>query len=265
MTEAAAAMLREIRRTDTIRLVYVTGARTATLSNRLPFLPAADAYVCENGGRIFYPRDPSDVDARPTLEDLVEDDGWRRVHDPAVGPSSNQAQAPESRTGPLWALYCRLVAEGWSIDTNSYYTGFRVRLTKPQEEIEALKQAIQAGQVPEDPQQLLTCTFNLALLDVYPKTSGKAQAARYLMDKFASPADTCCHMGDDDNDLELAALVRRMFVSKPTSASVQRAVAEDPAHFDVVNPGTGQPGEYPEGPMATEEMIRRARAYMQGL
>jgi hypothetical protein len=33
----------------------ISGARLSTLLMRLPYLPAADAYVCENGGRIFYP------------------------------------------------------------------------------------------------------------------------------------------------------------------------------------------------------------------
>ncbi len=35
--------------------VVISGARLSTLLMRLPYLPAADAYVCENGGRILYP------------------------------------------------------------------------------------------------------------------------------------------------------------------------------------------------------------------
>ena len=38
------------------KLVLVSGTRYSTLVNRLPFLPRADAYVIENGGRIFYPK-----------------------------------------------------------------------------------------------------------------------------------------------------------------------------------------------------------------
>lgn len=37
------------------RFAIVSGARTTTVLQRLPFLPAADAVVSENGGRIFYP------------------------------------------------------------------------------------------------------------------------------------------------------------------------------------------------------------------
>lgn len=35
--------------------VVISGARLSTLLMRLPYLPTADAYVCENGGRILYP------------------------------------------------------------------------------------------------------------------------------------------------------------------------------------------------------------------
>ena len=58
--------------------VLLTGARTATLLQRLPFLPAADAYVAENGGRIFYPDQ-----TLPTAMPLAEDSKWRKVHNSA--------------------------------------------------------------------------------------------------------------------------------------------------------------------------------------
>ena len=35
-------------------LILVSGMRTTTLFQRMPYLPTADAYVCESGGRIFY-------------------------------------------------------------------------------------------------------------------------------------------------------------------------------------------------------------------
>ncbi len=37
--------------------VLVSGMRSTTLFQRLPYLPRADAYVSESGGRIFYPVD----------------------------------------------------------------------------------------------------------------------------------------------------------------------------------------------------------------
>ncbi len=39
-----------------VPLVLISGMRTSTLFKRMPYLPRSDAYVCESGGRIFYPR-----------------------------------------------------------------------------------------------------------------------------------------------------------------------------------------------------------------
>lgn len=52
-----------------------TGARLSTMLTRMAFLPAADAYVCENGGRIYYPEATLTV-ALPIAEDME----WRRKH-----------------------------------------------------------------------------------------------------------------------------------------------------------------------------------------
>ena len=45
-------------------------------------------------------------------------------------------------------------------------------------------------------------------------------AASYLMERFKVPAEQCAHLCDDDNDLELAAIVGRAFVVGITSVSV---------------------------------------------
>ena len=55
--------------------MLITGGRLTTLLQRLPFLPAADAYVCENGGRIFYP-----TSSLGTACPLSEDMQWRMQH-----------------------------------------------------------------------------------------------------------------------------------------------------------------------------------------
>ena len=41
-----------------VPFVLISGMRTTTLFQRLPYLPRADAYVSESGGRIFYPCPP---------------------------------------------------------------------------------------------------------------------------------------------------------------------------------------------------------------
>lgn len=124
------------------KLVLVSGTRYTTLVNRLPFLPRADAYVIENGGRIFYPKNagtpppPGGAEEEesavgdPTLtahaaSALEEDLNWREALESATGPASQDTKAPEDREGPLWDLYRKAVAEGFEVDTNTYYTMIR--------------------------------------------------------------------------------------------------------------------------------------------
>jgi hypothetical protein len=118
-----------------IKLVLISGMRTSTMMQRLPFLPKADAYCCENGGRIFYPMPVVDHHQHPaslkrrrrqvvtlvhvsnvsdtngntiidasdesdTVESpfrLVEDGHWRSMleHVDAAGPDGYQGEAGE--------------------------------------------------------------------------------------------------------------------------------------------------------------------------
>lgn len=140
------------------RLVLVSGTRYSTFVNRLPFLPRADAYVIENGGRIFYPTkdtaaaaaaggdgetssssceaggegeksavgDPA-LTAHPASL-LTEDLKWRETMESSTGPASQDTKTPEDREGPLWDLYRKAVSEGFEVDTNTYYTMIRCDL-----------------------------------------------------------------------------------------------------------------------------------------
>ena len=74
--------------------MLITGARTSTLLTRLPFLPAADAYVAENGGRIFYPDT-----TLPTAMPLAEDSKWRKTHNATGVCLLDQAQAAQGQSG----------------------------------------------------------------------------------------------------------------------------------------------------------------------
>ena len=156
------------------RLVVVTGARAATLLGRLPYLPAADAYICEGGGRIFYPAGGAAAPAGagqgqglPTAAPLMEDLAWRARHAAAAGPAGQDGVPPERRAGSLWALYARLrggggAAAGLHLDAVSYTTAFRVKGP------EAAVAAALAG-LPEG----LATAVNLGAADVFPATSGK--------------------------------------------------------------------------------------------
>lgn len=62
------------------------------------------------------------------------------------------------------------------------------------------------------------------MVDFYPKASGKEGAAAYLMQKFGVPAGRCALLCDDDNDLELAAIVGKAFLPSIGAVSMHRAV-----------------------------------------
>lgn len=156
-----------------IKLVFISGARFSTLAQRLPYLPAADAYVCESGGRIFFADD-----TLPTAAALREDFEWRKVHEAATGPCFQDSIPPCNRSGTLWEFYSHLVAQGVNCDASSYTTAFRVR--EPLDKRAAVEKDL--------PQSLVTAV-NLGAADVYPATSGKANAARYLMERYGCDTD----------------------------------------------------------------------------
>ena len=93
-----------------VTFVLISGMRTSTFLQRLPFLPKADAYATENGGRIFYPLDDNTNNnnkkdtfwVKPkrfkgsTKDDLLpfgiyEDMDWKRkmINTKALGGSGN--------------------------------------------------------------------------------------------------------------------------------------------------------------------------------
>lgn len=112
ISQATIRKCREIRQQGHVKLVLVSGMRTTTLISRLPYLPRADAYCSEAGGRIFYPiiNDADDrqvVRIQPvtfdqsTNEDLrpfglVEDLEWRSIMEEAAGPDGFEGQDIET-------------------------------------------------------------------------------------------------------------------------------------------------------------------------
>ncbi|KAL6759566.1 hypothetical protein V8C86DRAFT_1807886 [Haematococcus lacustris] len=213
--------------------VIITGARLSTLLMRLPFLPAADAFVCENGGRVFYPGSP-----HPSACPLSEDLGWR-AQQVAAGPPQQDACAPGARQGALWEWFRSLEAQAWSLDASGYTTSFRVH-ARGGKSVEALQELIRSA--PD----CLACSWNLGAADFYPATSGKVRAAQYLMGRFRATPHSCTFMCDDDNDMELAAMVAKAFLPTVTSESVRQAVAQRPGQFVVARA---------KGTTATEEML----------
>ena len=160
-----------------MKLVLISGCRMSTLLERLPYLPKADAYVCESGGRIFYPVDTNSLTAAPLEEDLT----WRELH-AAAGPPGQDGLPPHERKGILWDYYRDLTAKGTErLDSRSYTTAFRI------------KTRVNFSDLPSD----LATASNLGVIDVFPKTSGKKNAAIYLMNRFnSSPQNSLFMCGE---------------------------------------------------------------------
>ncbi|CAM9842275.1 unnamed protein product [Ectocarpus sp. 12 AP-2014] len=293
------------------RLVLVSGTRYSTFVNRLPFLPRADAYVIENGGRVFYPKkdvasvsaaagsgdkghteansgegggggsgEPSCPDEKSAVGDptltahaasaLTEDLKWRETMESATGPASQDAIAPEDREGPLWDVYRAAVAEGFEVDTNTYYTMIRIKVKTggkkrarenregkgaegPQEEQEGEEEE-RGGEAAMEkllaslPSDLRVVT-NFGLVDICPLRSGKHNAAAFLArEHFDIPLANCASMGDDDNDIALAnSMGKGAFITTFSSESVEAAAKGNPEQFTVAKS---------EGVQASEEMLR---------
>lgn len=209
------------------KVVLVSGCRFATLLQRLAYLPRADAYVCESGGRIFFPN------TSYTLPGLCEDISWRNQH-VGLPPKQPSPVKPEDYKEDLWSFYRELSSKGISIDTKNYSTAFRVKDDR-----------ISPLEVPEYSPNL-ACSTNLGSLDVYPKTSGKLNAAKYLMNIFGANSKTSVFMCDDDNDIELALHVSKAFLPSITSESIRAVVGLQRSHFFVADK---------EGIFGTEQVL----------
>jgi hypothetical protein len=199
------AMIQEIRRKgkedDDVKFVLVSGMRTSTFLNRLPYLPKADAYCTEAGGRIFYPVEASAAEennssaflVKPksfdgaTPDDLepfaiTEDLEWRAQQEQVAGPydspdlkdlARNPSQVKElkERDGLLWDFARELVQKGYVLDTKGYSACFRVN-HKQQDSISKDQfEALLDGRIK--PFEGLASSINFSCVDYYPATSGK--------------------------------------------------------------------------------------------
>ncbi|KAG1658592.1 hypothetical protein FOA52_016204 [Chlamydomonas sp. UWO 241] len=244
ISAATIAKVAELRASG-IKFVVISGARLSTLLMRLAYLPAGDAYVCENGGRIFYPGSPHTT-ACPVLEDAE----WRQAQDVAgAGPDEQAGVEPTKRVGVLWEWYSTMAADGWVLDANGYTTSFRAHAKngKTVEELHAMAATKPSG---------LACSWNLGAADFYPATSGKDMAAQYLMKKWSAEPANAVFLCDDDNDMELASIVGRAFLPTVSSESVEHAVAARPDHFMVATR---------KGTAASEEMLDAVKAHFNEL
>lgn len=207
-------------------LVLVSGMRTSTLFQRLPYLPRADAYACESGGRVFYPQpvvanDADDDDdstneavivrpipfagaAPPDLEPyILQEDMERRSAMASISGTDGYDDAipPLERVGKLWDHARTLTKRGYVVDARGYATSFRInrKLQDPKLfaaeapfDFDAFVESSSRGEgVPEG----LACSTNLGCVDFYPRVSGKKHCCEYLVRKLLRNDD-----GTSDND-----------------------------------------------------------------
>jgi hypothetical protein len=221
-------LCREIRRQqqqrdESVRLVLVSGMRTSTLLQRLPYLPKADAYCSEGGSRIFYPvtSSPRAEGTRPkhrvapvpfegaTAEDLQpfyveEDELWRQRIVAAVGDdgfqsneigtaidngddNNNDNGTPvRNRKGPLWDFANHLAGVGFVVDTKGYAACFRInrKHQPPTVDFDSLLRRDDPGAFSVPPE--LATSTNLGCVDVYPAMSGKKNWYGYNLIAIAS-------------------------------------------------------------------------------
>lgn len=210
-------LIAELRATGVV-FVIITGARTSTYIARRPFLPPANFEFFENGGR--------------KLSDGKLDPEWTDRFVIQVGPIADRTSLlpelppPEKRDGSLWQLYNQMIAEGWTIDARDYTTNFRVDVKKTEHKTEGDFQAVVELECAK---RNLASSFNLGKADLYPKGSGKANAARHVLEMLGISADQSVAMFDDDNDLELGALAGRSFLPGVTHPSVLEAMKSQPS------------------------------------
>ena len=186
------------------KLVLISGMRSTTMWKRLPYLPRADAYCCEAGGRIFYPvpprnnssvfkLEPFDGADKSELEafSLEEDKDWRVRMELTAGvdgfvgkeldDDSSATPIPiDQRKSPLWEYCSQLQRKGFVVDTTGYSVCFRVN-RKQQDVVSQIEfEALSSIPSPEG----IATSVNLGCVDFYPHDSGKKNW--YVISSFNS-------------------------------------------------------------------------------
>lgn len=225
-------------RNEGVPFVLVTGARSTTLFQRLPYLPRADAYVSESGGRIFYPNSsindkvdgmvdgvlvhPQPYEGCPSSDlepfTLVEDLLWRNeisnldcagtdgysILAPRAGSDGFSTLTPpipiDQRSGKLWAHARALQKKGFFLDSSGYATAFRINRKHQEDDIASTFDAfLEQCNNREGIPDGLGCSTNLGCVDFYPKMSGKKNVCDYLIRRFIK---TCSNCKDDSITLK---------------------------------------------------------------
>ncbi len=218
-TSSTGAFQRERIANGGVPFVVISGMRTTTLFQRLPYLPRADAYVSESGGRIFYPC-PIETDGKgeqnETMEGLVkglvvrpvsyrgcsdedlvpfslrEDMEWRKrisessaAGEDGFNESNGEEEFPiHARNGKLWEFANTLIDRGFHLDSRGYAASFRVNRKHQHKNGLNFDVFLDKCSRMEGIPDGLNCSTNLGCVDIYPAISGKKNGCDYLVRKF---------------------------------------------------------------------------------
>ena len=208
-----------------VEIICATGMRASTMLQREKFFPSIKYWACENGGRIFH--------REKVGEPPVEIADYSNAHD-------SNASLRDLKT-----FAESLTSAGWEVDDKGYVTMIRVKGADLQNII---------PQIPDT----LRHTFNLGYLDIQCPGYSKLSAARWIITnrlknlsllgslsthfsghqstadelsaEHVSTAidseadDDFLFMGDDDNDVEIAAAADTSFITKPCSSAMQNFI-----------------------------------------
>jgi hydroxymethylpyrimidine pyrophosphatase-like HAD family hydrolase len=263
------SLIQDIRSHGRVKFVLVSGMRTSTFLNRLPYLPRADAYCTEAGGRIFYPVDdvqesddstvymvkPRHYDGA-TNEQLKpfgirEDMEWRAKMEEVSGPyqspdlkelakDPSKVKALKERDGLLWDFARELEHKGFVLDTKGYSVCFRVNKKQQTTISDEGFEGLLNGKIKL--YEGLSSSINLSCIDVYPSASGKKNCCLYLAERFfadsSTPPDSVKFLSkhavclcDDDNDLEMAVACNHAYIPEISSESMKKVIERFPKQF----------------------------------
>ena len=201
-----------LRREHNVKLVLVSGMRTSTLLKRLPYLPKADAYCSEAGGRIFYASDVVDPEGEGDGEGDGEEHGTFITPEPFDGATKDDLRPFGLKEDELWRSKLSLIAgtDGnpgdamdvflgtstktqiipledrkaplWNYANELRARGFSIdykgysncfRVNMKQQKENVTREDFEALKTTDVSEQGLATSVNLGCIDFYPSSSGK--------------------------------------------------------------------------------------------
>lgn len=188
-------------------ITCASGMRVNTMLTRFLSFPSIKYWILENGGRIFERDDTQDP---AIMRELNE---WKSVAENDDASAAAMAEFKESLQNQEGYL------RDFVVDDFGYETMVRIKATQSHRDkvrtLAAIRDVV--------PARLLT-TMNLGYLDVCYPHSGKLSATRWLLERTKQGA-AFDYMGDDDNDVEIGAAARHLFVTCPHSDAMAQLVS----------------------------------------